>query len=123
MKVGGYELIDDKDYGDDRQYHHRQRKHSEIEPVPALEALGQPMDDHAYDDEDEYIAVFVADLGDDGEVPGGTDLLNHIPGGAPSYFVGRGRIKVGTASEEQTREGDESEGLGETGDTFTLAGK
>ena len=113
MKVGGYELIDDKDYGDDRQYHHRERKHSEIEPVPALEALGQPMDDHAYDDEDEYIAVFVADLGDDGEVPGGTDLLNHIPGGAPSYFVGRGRIKVGTASEEQAGERDEGEGLGD----------
>ena len=39
------------------------------------------------------------------------DLVDHVLGGVPSRLVGLGGVEVGAASEEQTGEGDEGEGL------------
>ena len=52
LEVGGDELADDE-YGEDAgENHQRERHRGEPDAVAALEVLGEPVDDHS-DDEDE----------------------------------------------------------------------
>lgn len=62
LHLGRHELIDDEDGTDADKAHEGKGKAGEGEAIPALGAGGQPMDDHAEDEEEEDIAIAHADI-------------------------------------------------------------
>ena len=113
LEVGGDELVEHEngDHHDDADDPHGQQ--GEVYPVPAFPAVGQPVDDHAEDEQDEDATVVVQDVGDYSGIPGAADAVDHALGGVPGCLVGQGGVEVGTRPEEQSGEGDEDEGLGD----------
>lgn len=111
LEVGGDELVEheDGDHHDDADDPYGQQ--GEVHPVPAFPAVGQPVDDHAKDKEDEDSAVVVQDVGNDRCIPGAADAVDHALGGVPGGLVGQGGVEVGARPEEESGEGDEDEGL------------
>lgn len=71
----------------------------------------QPVDNHSQYDESEHIPIVVGNFGNLFQTPMASDLVDHVLGCDPGRFVGQGRVKIGAAAEEQTREGDEGEGV------------
>ena len=69
------------------------------------------MDYHAKDNHQEHVAILPSHVSDLTEIPVTSNLVDHVLGCVPSGFISLGRIEVGTATEEQTGEGDEGEGL------------
>lgn len=110
LKVGGDELIDDKDAEDDHEEHEGYGHLREPEAVAAFEALGQPVDDHAHEEGDEDDGIVVEDVRNLLPVPLTTDAFDHLRGGTPGDLVGFGRVEIGAAAEEESREADEEEG-------------
>ena len=127
LQVGRDKLVDHED-GDDRQQSEEpEGQAGEDEAVAALEAHGEPVDDHAYEEEEEGHPVVTYDFGHLGEVPVGANLCDHLAGGAPGHHVGGGGVEVGTAAEEEACETDEHkgeagepDGLGAAGGTSAL---
>ena len=111
LQVGGDELVDDEHDGDTDQHHHGQGHLGEPNAITPLELLWQPVNNHSQHDEDEYVAVVIDDVGYLLYAPMAAHLVDHVFSGIPSRFVGFGGVEVGTAAEEQSREGDESEGV------------
>ena len=110
LEVGGDELVGHKHC---RHSHHGHQPHGhggEPETVAPFEAVGQPVDDHADNEDDEDRRVVVEDGRDLAPVPLPTDALHHLGGGAPGGLVGLGGVEVGAATEEESREADEEEG-------------
>ena len=85
LKVCGYELIEYEYHRHDGESHHGKREHCEIDAVPALEAVRQPVDGEAGYDEGEDAPVLHAYLWDDVDVPRRAYLVDHVARG------GRGR--------------------------------
>lgn len=111
MHVGGDELVGEQhgcSGGEDDQ---RQRQGGEREAVTTLEAIGQPVDDHAGNEQEHDVLILLDEREDDRIIPRTTDLVHHLLGSEPGFAVGGSRIKVTCRAEEQTGEGDEHEGL------------
>ncbi len=92
LQVSRDELVDHEDDDDANQHHQRQRHVGKPKAIAALEVFGQPMDDHAYHDEDEHVAVVHHDVGYLAQVPMATHLVDHVLGGVPGRFVGHGGV-------------------------------
>ena len=110
LQVGSDELEEHEDCADDGQHHQPQGYAGEPQAVAALEALGQPVDNHAEDEEQEGGPVVAHDVGHLGQVPVRANLVHHLAGGAPGHLVGLGGVEVGAAAEEEAGEGDEDKG-------------
>lgn len=111
LHVGGDELVGEQygcSGGEDDQ---RQRHSREPQTVTALEAVGQPMDDHAYNEQQHDVLILLYERQDDTIIPRATDLVHHLLGSLPGFAVGGSGVEVTCRAEEQTREGDEDEGL------------
>ena len=111
LQVGRYKLVnhENDEHGEQGDDGHRQ--HGKVDAVPTLEAVGQPVDNHAHHDEEEHVAVFPEYLRDDGSVPLAAYARHHVLGRVPGHLVGHGGVKVGAGAEEQPRERDETERL------------
>ena len=111
LQVGRDELVyHEHDEGADHN-HQRQRHLGEPNAITTLEVFRQPVNNQAYQNEDEHILI-VDDNGRDlAPIPVAAHLVDHVLGCVPRRFIGFGRVKVGAAAEEQTGEGDEGEGL------------
>ena len=101
-------MVDKKDAKHDSDGHKPQRHHSKREAVAAFEALGQPVDDHTYEEDDEYASIVGQDVGDIA-LPRAADAGHHILGGVPGHLVGFGRVEIGAAAEKESGKGDEDE--------------
>ena len=111
LQIRRDELVNHKHDEDANQDHQRQGHLGEPKAITTLEVLWKPMDYKTYHYENEYVAVVTDDVGDLLQTPAAAHLVYHVLGGVPSGFVGFGRVEVGAAAEEQSREGDEGEGL------------
>mgnify|MGYP007092332659 FL=1 len=109
LEVGCDELADDEDGEDAGEDHQRERHRGEPDAVAALEVLGEPMDDHSEDEDEDHTYVLLSHLRDQGQVPVAADALDHILCRTPRFLVRLGRVLVGAASEEKAGEGDEYE--------------
>ena len=111
LQIRRDELIDDEDDEDADDDHQRDGHLGEPKAIATLEILGQPMNYQSYHYENEYVAVMADNIGDLLQTPAAAHLVYHVFGGVPSGFVGLGWVEVGAATEKQSREGDEGEGL------------
>ena len=110
LQVGGDELINDEDGEHHGEEHDRQRHGGEPQAVAAFETVGQPVDDHADEEDDEDGCVVGKDVGHLLPVPVAADAFHHLGGGAPGGLVGLGGVEVGAAAEKETGEADEDKG-------------
>ena len=111
LQIGSDELIDNE-HDEGANHNHQQYGHlGKPNAVTTLEVLWQPVDNQTYCNENEHIAIVVHDLRNPVDVPKASHLVDHVLGGVPCRFIGFGRVEVGAATEKQSREGDEGEGL------------
>ena len=109
LEVSGDELADDEDGEDADEGHQREGHRGEPDAVAALEVLGEPMDDHSEDEDEDHTYVLLSHLRDQGQVPVAADALDHILCCAPRFLVRFRRIQVGAASEEKAGKSNEYE--------------
>ena len=109
LEVGGDELADDEDGEDADEGHQREGHRGEPDAVAALEVLGEPMDDHSEDEDEDHTYVLLSHLRDQGQIPVAADALDHILCCAPRFLVRFRRIQVGAASEEKAGKSNEYE--------------
>ena len=114
LEVSGDELADDKDGEDAGEDHQREGHRGEPDAVATLEVLGEPMDDHSDDEDEDHAEVLLDHLRDEGQVPVATDALDHILRCAPRLLVRLRRIQVRAATEEKAGESDEYERHGDS---------
>ena len=110
LEVCSDELVDDKHNGDSAKNHQPQGHGGEPETVAAFETVGEPMYNHAKEEDDENRCIVGEDGGDLLPIPCAADTFDHLGGGTPGGFVGFGRVEVGATTEEETREADEDKG-------------
>lgn len=111
LHVGGDELVGEQDGCGCDEDDQRQRHSGEPQTVTALEAGGQPVDDHAGNEQKHDVLVLLDERKDDRVIPRATYLVHHLLGSLPGFAVGGSRVKVTCRAEEQTGERDEDEGL------------
>lgn len=109
LEVGGDELADDEDGEDADEGHQREGHRGEPDAVAALEVLGEPMDDHSEDEDEDHTYVLLSHLRDQGQVPVAAYSLDHILCRTPRFLIRLGRVQVGAASEEKAGESNEYE--------------
>lgn len=96
LQVGGDELVEHED-----RHHHDEAdepdgQQREIDPVPALPALRQPVDDHAQPEQREHDPIISQNVGDGRHVPVPANAVDHRLGGVPGGFIGHCRVQIGT---------------------------
>lgn len=69
------------------------------------------MDDHAGNEEQHDVLILLNERQDDRVIPRAANLVHHLLGSLPGFAVGGSGVEVTCRTEEQTREGDEDEGL------------
>jgi len=110
LQVGGDKLVEHED----RHYHEEadepDGQQGEVDTVPPLPTLRQPMDDHAHHKQGEHNPIVGQNVGDGRHIPMTADAVHHRLGRVPGGLVGHRWIQVGTRTEEQSRERDEYEG-------------
>lgn len=111
LQVGGDELIDDKDHDDGDTSDDGNGQRGKVQPVPLFELGGHPVDEHSYDEDKHYPCILCDDLWDDVPVPWGADLCYHLRCSEPRLMVGCSGVEIASCTEEQSCEGDKSEGL------------
>ena len=109
LEVGGDELADDEDGEDADEGHQREGHRGEPDAVAALEVLGEPMDDHSEDEDEDHTYVLLSHLLDQGQVPVAAYSLDHILCRTPRFLIRLGRVQVGAASEEKAGKSNEYE--------------
>lgn len=109
LEVGGDELADDEDGEDADEDHQREWHRGEPDAVAALEVLGEPVDDHTDDEDEDHAEMLLNHLRNEGQIPIAADALDHILCRAPRFLVRFRRVQVGAASEEKAGESNEYE--------------
>ena len=110
LEVGCDELIDDNYSDDHHQQHEGQGEVGKPEAIAAFEAVGEPVDNHSNDEDDEGGGIVLEYVGNMGPVPMAADAFHHLGGGEPGLLVGFGGVEVGAAAEEEAGEADEDKG-------------
>jgi len=111
LEVGGHELVDHEDDEGDGDGHEREGHGGEADAVAAFEGVGEPVDYHADEEDDEDGGVGGEDFRDLRQVPWRSYLPDHLCGGLPRHLVCLGWVEVGAGAEEEPREGDVDERL------------
>ena len=103
-------MVDEEDNADGYENHQPNGQLGESESVTAFEALGEPMDHHAEQKDDENGGIVAEDGGNLFEIPVASDFFDHLAGGLPGLLVGFSGVEVGPATEKESGERDEDEG-------------
>ena len=110
LQISGDELVEYKDRQHYDEADEPDGQQREIDPVPALPTLGQPVDDHTQAEQREHDPIVGQDVRDGRHVPVPANAVDHRLGGVPGSFIGHCRVQIGTRTEKQTCERYEHEG-------------